>query len=377
MIHVKFETSAFERKLANLILFIRYTLIRPAVSWFEYQFRCKSSWKLKQVSHSGAPLQKGISYCMIAKDESDAIEYCFQSLVGFADQVICIDNGSEDDTFRKMLDFKKQFGHQMDIIVMSRPEMNLMQCRQECVKYVNCTWFMRGDADFVLTASYKNIREVILNKKRPSAIAYRLLTLFGDENHVSKHHDAISTGEYYLRNFEEGIQYEEFFGRLEHARIPICYRLIRKHSIGILHLNGNKSNERFFYRTCYLDYREHLNSTQGSTVDFRHYEKKWLVHVFDTGDPALIQYRMARLLATMCIRINSDLQSEIQQHTDIKITSPYFIMYRNDQPFLRIKKNHDPEATLKWITANEHESWMPDPRTYYSDSIRKNFKLDD
>ena len=48
----------------------------------------------------GAPLKKGISAVISMKDEEYTIEASIRSLHGFADQIICIDNGSTDRTVK-------------------------------------------------------------------------------------------------------------------------------------------------------------------------------------------------------------------------------------------------------------------------------------
>lgn len=351
---------------------MKYAVLRPWISWFAYYLRYKNRITSKFKTKSGAPLKNGITYCCIAKDETYAIDACLNSIIGFADQLIAIDNGSKDDTFIKMLEFKKRNKDTMDIIVLQCPGLTLSECRQVSMEYVDRTWFFRGDGDFILTDNFTNLKKTVLKYKRPASISLQLIDLFGDEHHGSKYLSFIRQGEYYLRMLENDIQYEELYGRVEHANIPIYHRLEYNRKVGLLHLNCNKSNERIFFRTCNLDFRQYVNE-HGSSMEFSTYQKLWLEHVFKTADPQLIEYRMARLVAEMCIRISPDYKHEMAKVGQSGFHAPFVVLYRNGKPFFRVGANEVSKFSEEYISMYENPAWIPDADEYHKDSQRKKF----
>lgn len=372
MMHVRFETKKWLKQVAMAVTFIRYVLLRPVISWLSFHLYHKFKYKEKLITKAGLPLKDGIAFCLVARDESFTIEACLQSIIGFADQLIAIDNGSSDDTFDKMLRFKERHNGAMDITVLQRPDLNLSECRQLCLDNVTRTWFFRGDGDFILLQEFKWLRKSILKSSRPGAVSLQLIELFGDEHHCNKYVRFIRTGEYYLRSCESDIRYEEFYGRIEHARIPIYYRLQRRKAVGLLHANFCKSNRRIFYRTCYLDYREYANK-QKQPMAFPLFESKWIQHVFQSANEEVIEFRMARLIAVMCERMSKAYEDEIIK-TGIEIfQSPYIVLYHDSKPFLRVLKNEAEKYTTDYIAGLEDPAWWPDADAFYSDSLRTAF----
>ncbi|MBX7108846.1 MAG: hypothetical protein K1X61_09385 [Chitinophagales bacterium] len=376
MIQVRFETNEWVKRLAKAVTFTRYVLLRPVVAWFSYHLYYQFRIREKRHSKAGLPLKDGIAFCLVARDEAYTIDACLLSIVGFADQLIAVDNGSTDDTYERMLRFREQYSGVMDITVLHRPDLNLRDCRQLCVDHVQRTWFFRGDGDFLLLPEYKRLKKNILKSRMPGAISLKLIELFGDEHHGNRYVRFIRPGEYYLRSFESDVRYEEFYGRIEHARIPIYYRLSRNKTVGLIHANFCKSNRRIFYRTCYLDYREYVNKHKQG-VEFSYYESRWLQHVFQSADHNVTEYRMARLIAVMCERINTAYEDEIAR-TGIEIfQSPYVVLYRDDKPFLRVLKSEAHQYTSTYISKMEDPAWLPDADEFYADSLRTAFDVNE
>lgn len=75
----------------NLKQIIR-SFLSPVLYFFYYKWVKKSY----EISRNGKPLKHGITAVVAAKNEDYTIPLCLKSLIGIADQIICIDNGSED-----------------------------------------------------------------------------------------------------------------------------------------------------------------------------------------------------------------------------------------------------------------------------------------
>ena len=80
------------KKLKTLIRII----LRPFHKILFYDFNKKNI----NVTRNGKPLKMGISAVVAMKNEEYTLPLCLKSLIGFADQVIIVDNGSEDDSLQ-------------------------------------------------------------------------------------------------------------------------------------------------------------------------------------------------------------------------------------------------------------------------------------
>ena len=106
-----------------------------------------------RVTRSGQPLKPGISAVVAAKNEEYTIGMCLESLIEVADQVICIDNGSTDDTLKIMYAFKEKYGSKLRVDVLEMPGALLGDCREAGLKHTLCQWHLRWDADMVCKTS--------------------------------------------------------------------------------------------------------------------------------------------------------------------------------------------------------------------------------
>ena len=69
-------------------------------------------------SRNGDVLKMGISAVVAMKNEEYTLPYCLESLIGFADQIIVIDNGSEDRSLNSAKEFKRKHGHKVEVTVI-------------------------------------------------------------------------------------------------------------------------------------------------------------------------------------------------------------------------------------------------------------------
>lgn len=373
LFYIKYDSPVFIKLLHKAETYIRYAFLRPIFSWILWLFRGKEKFMLNSTTISGKPLKKGISFVMPAKDEEYTIRPCLESLIGVIDQFILIDNGSKDETLKIMKVFRERMAGQAEVIVLERPGATLLDMRQEGLSMIKYNWMIRGDADMVFTEEIKKIRDFALKQKRASAIFLNYFNLYGDLNH--KHRIIKPTrGEYYLRNFDSSMKVVEYFGRYEHAKIPLYYKMIKTKNIAFFHIDCSKPNERLIYRTCYLDWREAKN-TQKNVTRFEEYQKEWTLHNFGTLEPKSLNYRYSRLIASACNRLQENELKELpatlkKQSKDSAFR--FFIEYQNGKPHLR----HDRLDLLGqgYKPSFEDLKWVPSMEKFKSDKIRKRFK---
>ena len=119
---------------------VLWPLVRPARSLLERD-------------RAGRPLEPGITAIVVARDEGYTIPFALQTLVGFADQIICIDNGSRDETLGAMEAFRDEFGTVVAIEVVSLPGALVGECWDAGLERTRHQWFSPWDADMVARTS--------------------------------------------------------------------------------------------------------------------------------------------------------------------------------------------------------------------------------
>ena len=120
-------------------------LIRPIHKLLFYNFN-KSSIDLTRDGH---PLKKGISAVVAMKNEEYTIPFCLESLIGFADQIIIIDNGSEDNSLLLAKKFKEKYHGKLEVDIIEMPGALLGDCREAGLKATKYQWHLRWDADMI------------------------------------------------------------------------------------------------------------------------------------------------------------------------------------------------------------------------------------
>ena len=69
--------------------------------------------------------------------EEYTLPLCLKSLIGFADQVIIVDNGSEDDSLQLAKKFKSENEDQIEVDIIEMPGALLGDCREAGLKATN------------------------------------------------------------------------------------------------------------------------------------------------------------------------------------------------------------------------------------------------
>jgi hypothetical protein len=370
--HIVFESGRARRWIARLVAFAKYSIARPAVSAAAYWAR--GSRDDDALTADGRPLRPGITYCLVAKNEDAVVGHCLRSLEGFADQVICVDNGSDDATLSTLRQFAAS-SPQSNVTLLSRPRGTLCELRQEAAANVEHTWFIRGDADMVFLESFRSLKPRLLAMRRPAAVRCRKLDLYGDVRHYNRLFGPISQGEYFMRRYDRRLRYMEYEGRLEHAPLPIHYRMVEPPGLAFLHLDSHKPNERLLYRTCYLDWRQHVNTSSGAgaSLPLERYRRLWLRHNLGTEDPLSLRFRMARLIAEQCAPLAPELRSIVDDALIDPTMARFVVEYRDGRPYLRLD-TRDAELVGYRPTASDL-AWPADPVRFYRDSVRRRFDV--
>jgi glycosyltransferase involved in cell wall biosynthesis len=307
-------------------------------------------------------LLPGITAVVAARDEAYAIRFCLRGLVGFADQVICIDNGSQDATLAEMERFRDERGHELAVEVVSMPDALLGDCRQEGLRRTRHRWHLRWDADMVAKTtgpeSMLALREQALADERPRTIQLPRTNLIGDLHHTQKLGSVVDPGEPILMRFGSGISYREF-GKFDTVRTPLWYVQRKDDKRYYFHLAGLKPDDNLIHRFHYFPWREAVN-TQGETRTLEQFKADRNLDLFGTNDRRSVKFRYMRQLVYHLRRFDSARWGEYPEvlREELSGRQRFEVVYRDGRPWTRI--DHDDEEMLAYEPTPEDLEWDPE-----------------
>lgn len=317
-------------------------------------------------------LKDGITAVVSAKNEEYIIPFCLKSLVGVVDQVVCIDNGSDDATLQLMKDFKAEFGEKIEVVVLEMPGALLGDCRNAGLEHTRYKWHLRWDADMVCRTSgpddMKLLREKVLKDDRPRTIQLPRTNLRGDFHHTRKNLLAIDPGEPILVRFGRDIEYVEY-GKFDVIRVPFYYAIEKESKRYYFHCEGLKSDDNLIYRRQYFEWREAFNKYSDSNrpkeiSDFETFKKTWCEREFGTNDVKSLKWRFQREFCNRLEVIDKQLFGEypdVLKDESESVETRFQVILKDGKPFYRVDRSdqemqdYQPtEADLDW------EKLLPD-----------------
>ncbi len=331
-----------------------WPLVRPIRSFIER-------------SRDGSLLSPGITAVVAARNEAYTILLCLRSLVGVADQIVCIDNGSDDGTLNKMESFKEEYGDQVEVEIVTMPEALLAECREEGLRRTRRQWHLLWAGDMVATTSgsrdIRELRERVLANDRPRTIQIPRINLYGDLRHTYRLAPVVDSGEPFLMRFGRGMRYREF-GRFDAARAPLYYAQEREPKPYIFHLAGLKSDENSMHRFHYFAWRETVNR-EGTSLDpelrtLEGFTRRRNLELFATTDRRSLKFRNQRLVQYLLVPYDPDRYGDYPDLLKEELAQPqrFEVVYRNGRPWTRID-HEDTEMAGYEPTADDLE-WDPE-----------------
>jgi glycosyltransferase involved in cell wall biosynthesis len=337
-----------------------------------YVFYYKPLKSKIRVTRDGKPLKPGISAVVAAKDEEYTISMCLESLVEVADQVICIDNGSTDQTLKLMYAFKEKYGSKIQVDILEMPGALLGDCREAGLKQTQHQWHLRWDADMVCKTSgpddMRELRKKILKDEHPRAIQLPRTNLMGDLHHTyAKESLIVDPGEPILISFSKDIFYKEY-GKFDAIRVPFYYRQVRESKRYYFHLSGLKSANNLLHRWFYFEWRSEVNKykDKGHAVppaveDFAAFKEAVALDRLNAKEPLSVKYRFLRQFAEGLTKYDVARYGDYPKIVLDRIAAGddrFEVNYSNGKPFMRTDKN-DPEF-IAYKPTNEDLSWDVD-----------------
>ena len=337
-----------------------------------YQFYYKPNQNKIRVTRDGKPLKPGISAVVAARDEEYTITMCLESLIEVADQIICIDNGSTDQTLKLMYAFKEKYGSKLKIDVLEMPGALLGDCREAGLKHTEHEWHLRWDSDMVCKTSgpedMKELRKQVMQDPHPRAIQLPRTNLMGDLRHTYNAPDkVVDPGEPILISFGKDIFYKEY-GKFDAIRVPFYYKQVKEDKRYYFHLSGLKSANNLLHRWFYFEWRNEVNKyrDQGLPVpaeveDFTRFKTNFAFDRLGTAEPMAVKYRFLRQFTSPLALYDVTQFGEYPQVVANKIEdgdNRFEVVYKDGKPFLRTDRNDLEFASYK--PSNEDVAWNVD-----------------
>lgn len=338
-------------------------LVRKVLSVVLYHgwYRFDRSW---DKDRSGRQLMHGITAVVSARNEEFTLPLCLKSLVGVVDQVVCIDNGSDDRTLEIMKRFKAENEGKIEVDVLEMPGALLGDCRNAGLDHTRYKWHLRWDADMVCRTtgleSMLQLREVIKDD-RPRTIQLPRTNLRGDFHHTRQEF-AIDPGEPILVRFGTHIKYVEY-GKFDVIRVPFYYSMVKESKRYYFHLEGLKSDDSMIYRRQYFEWRELFNSFSdaerpASVTNFEQYKADWCVREFETSNRKSLKWRFNRLNCHMLSPVD---KAEFGEYPKVLIDymnendQQYKIVMQSGKPYIRI--DSEDKEMLDYKPTPEDKAW--------------------
>lgn len=345
------------------------TLIRNIIRPLSYLFYYLPFQKKINVSRQGKPLKKGITAVVAMKNESYILPFCLESLLGFADQIVIVDNGSDDDSLKKAKKFKKLYGDQIEIDIIELPHGLLGDCREAGLQHTRYQWHLRWDADMVAKTSgsdnIRQLREKILLDNTPRSIQLPRINIFGDLCHVHKNVSVCDPGEPILVWFSKNVCYREY-GKFDTIRIPLYYKQVQEKKYYYFHCSGLKSDENLLHRFHYFTWREQVNKYSSHHIpnaikDFTIFKQKRNLYLFGTNEPRSLKFRYQRQLVSQFDKYDKNKFGEYPEILEREKNNPhqrFRVLYKNNQPYIRI--DEEDEEMKNYVPTEEDKRWEVD-----------------
>ena len=349
-------------------------IIRPFYKVFTYSFRIH---KINR-SRDGHPLIMGISAVVAMKNEEYTLPFCLESLIGFADQVVIIDNGSEDNSLNLAKKFKSDHEGQVEVDIIELPGALLGDCREAGLKATRYQWHLRWDADMIAHTDgefdMKKLRAKTLLDTTPRTIQLPRINLTGDLTHVVKPKDW-DEGEPILIWFNQDICYQEF-GKFDTVRVPKYFIQVKESINYYFHCQGLKSDMNLIHRFHYFRWRELYNRYPKNQIpreleNYDDFVNKRNICLFESSDQKSVKYRYNRQLVHTFEKIDIDKYGyypEILRSEMNKENQRFKINYVDGKPFIRV--DNEDEEMINFTPSQEDIDW--DIKSFFKKLSKEN-----
>jgi glycosyltransferase involved in cell wall biosynthesis len=234
-----------------------------STNYFSRILRSFASFLPAMGLYQAAPQRpQGISIYMRVKDERDWIAASIASIMGIADEIIVVDNGSSDGTYeilQELAHAEKGF-----IKLSKRPELHHYDLSNFALEQTAFRWVFRMDGDMVAHTdgehpiSELRARILALNSRRHYLIYLRHINLSGDLFHQDSR-EMVHIEEY-IHTFSEAARFIHP-GRFEAVKFPFYYKPLFWYEPYVFHVNIKPARRmllRYFWEE-WMELKDYLH----------------------------------------------------------------------------------------------------------------------
>ena len=321
-----------------------------------------------QRARDGSRLKPGIAASVTARNESYTVGWSLRSLLGLSDQIVCIDNGSDDDTRDIMKTFADEHADEVDIEVLFMPEATFAECCEEALRRTKRQWHLQWDADFVAHTEGRDriseLRRRVLERTRLRTIRLPYTNLYGDLRHTQRL-APVYPGEPYLVSFGRDIAYASLGGKYEdEIRVPRYYAQEGEATRFFFHLGGVKTTENLMHRFHFFPWRAEITRAAqlgAKTSGFEEYRHSRNVELFGTDDPRSVKFRYERQLSYHMGPYEVDRYGGYPALLSRELSKPrqrFEVVYREGRPWSRV--DHEDDEMRDYEPTAADLDWDPE-----------------
>ena len=310
--------------------------------------------------HRGNPLQPGITAVISMKDEEYTIALSIKSLLGIADQIICIDNGSEDESVNIVKNLIVELNGLIEIELHEMPNALLGDCRNFGLSRSKHQWHLRWDADMISIKSGLNdmryLRQLIHQQKSPAAIQFGYINLNGDFNHTVIDHER-SLGEPYLVFFNKDIFYQEI-DKFDVIKLPKYFSIISTNRHLFFHCGGLKSDKNLIHRFHYFTWRKFTINDPKFNLSKEEFIRKRNLFLLNTTEDNNVKFRYQKQNVFRFIKYDVDNEVPFTEEILNLLRSEgkrFEVIYNNGRPVSR--RDYNDQEMNQFIPKEEDLNW--------------------
>jgi glycosyltransferase involved in cell wall biosynthesis len=308
---------------------------------------------------------EGVSVLLCCKNEAHNIGLCLDSLLPFAQQIICIDNGSNDASLEKMNNFKSDHP-EVDITILELADVPLCEARNAGLAHVKHRWLLHIGADFVFykegPTAFTSILAEMSRINTYCSWRFPFINLYGDLRHTYKHYATRTLGEHYFFRMSKHLKFVEK-GKFDFLRTPFYYTSHTYNEVVFFHLDGLKSDDRLLYRNAYFEWRQTLNAAameeKEALSDFERFFTQWKKQLFGTTEKKRLKFRFQRQLAALHFAPYRPEQfapyPKSIEALVANTNTQFEVIYKNDKPYRR--SDHNDTEMLSYQPDESDLNW--------------------
>jgi glycosyltransferase involved in cell wall biosynthesis len=287
------------------------------------------------IFHFSSKRINGISVMIRVKNEEDWVGKSLKSIERFADEVIIIENNSDDKTIEKIKEIMTDYA--IPIKLYQDKTNDICELSNKALSCTSFRWIFRWDADFIAYISGRrniiNLRNYLLSLPNKFYLFYPITISFaGDLLHVKKNNEFHSEG--YIHTFHKKLKYIKK-GRFEVLKVPLFYKIKRIHEIYFVHIGSAKPQERLLYRSFWLYWlKANKNGKYPKINDYIKEQSK--INWDSISLTEITKKEVEEIIKSNLVKYDENEFGEYPLLLKKTINNlPFKIIYKNGKPFSR------------------------------------------